>query len=415
MEHHDSRGRSPSVGHQNSSRNPSRSPFRNPNSDPTLDQQSVTFSNAQYTNQFSSNQPTFDGAADFLSTQAYSQAPNFSQGGLFQDQSLPQGLTSGATFNTQTGNSLYGEYGGLTDTSGLNNGFDPPLYSDTGPASNLFGSQLDPVLMGTSSTQQQSINPTSIQMSTQAQSPTPPHLLSPAMNRQASGSPHNSPGLTQGGFQIPQGSLPGMQHSRHTSLDPSSAAFPQHNYGGEWGNMQNWTHRRQPSDTHSEISNSSAHPSPYLGNSDSFDQVDHHSPMLHPQQDPAMFEPVMGGINSISISDAAQQQNHQYQQHISPAHSPAPSPRLIPQQQLPSFPANNYLVDPNQYNGQQVMPMFPTQAQESFPEFQHNNEPMSPPEINIQLAPPSRQASFEPAKVEGAPEGALSPPDRSKL
>jgi hypothetical protein len=414
MENHDSRGRSPSVGHQNSSRHPSRSPFRDPNSNPTLDQQSVAFGNAQYSTQFVPNQPTFDGSTDFLSSQAYSQAPNYSQ---FQDQSLPQGLTSGATFNTQTGNNLYGEFGGLTDTSGLNNGFDPPLFPDTGASGALF----DPILMGTSSAQQQSINPTSVQMSTQAQSPTPPHLLSPAMNRQASGSPHNSPGVTQGGFQPPphpQQSSPGMQHSRHTSLDPSSAAYPQQGYGGEWSGMQNWTHRRQPSDTHSEISNSSAHPSPYLGNSDSFDHpVDHHSPMLHAQQDPAMYEPVMGGIGSFTISDAAQQQNAAYQQHITPAHSPAPSPRLVPQQlqqQLPSFSTNNFaLMDQNQYNGQPGVPMF--QPQESFPDFQGHNEAMSPPEINIQLAPPSRQASFEPAKPEESPEGALSPPDRSKL
>lgn len=413
MDHHDSRGRSPSAGHQNSSRQPSRSPFRDPNSNPTLDQQSVAFG-AQYNTQFVPNQPTFDGSADFLSSQAYSQAPNFSQGGLFQDQNLPQGLTSGTTFN-QTGSNLYSDFGGLTDTSGLNSGFDAPLFSDTGPTGDLFGAQLDPVLMGTSSTQTHSINPTSINMSTQAQPPTPPHLLSPEMNRPTSGSPHHSPGLTQGGFQPPPSSSPGMQqHSRHTSLDPSSAAYPGQNYGGEWSNMQNWTHRRQPSDTRSEISNSSAHPSPYLGNSDSFDHpIDHHSPMLNAQQDSAMFEPVMGGIGSFTISDGTQQQQNAYQQHMTPSHSPAPSPRLIPQQQLPPFSGSFGLMDQNSYNnGQQGMSLF--QPQESFPDFQGHNEAMSPPEINIQLAPPSRQASFEPPKDEAVLEGALSPPDRSR-
>ncbi|TID13661.1 hypothetical protein E6O75_ATG01639 [Venturia nashicola] len=416
MDHHDSRGRSPSVGHQNLSRQPSRSPFRDPNSNPTLDQQSVAFGNAQYNTRFVSNQPTFDGSGDYLSSQAYSQAPNFSQGGLFQDQNLPQGLTSGTTFN-QPGNNLYGDFGGLTDTSGLNSAFDAPLFSDSGPTGNLFGAQLDPVLLGRSSTQTQSVNPTSINMSTQAQSPTPPHLLSPEINRQTSGSPHHSPRLTQGAFQPPSSSSPGLQqHSRHTSLDPSSAAYPGQNYGGEWGNMQNWTHRRQPSDTHSEISNSSAHPSPYLGNSDSFDHpIDHHSPMLNAQQDPAMFEPVMGGIGSFTISDGTQQQHNPYQQHMigTPSHSPAPSPRLIPQQQLPPFSGSFGLMDQNSYNnGQQSMPIF--QPQESFPDFQGHNEAMSPPEINIQLAPPSRQTSFEPPKPEGVVEGALSPPDRSR-
>jgi hypothetical protein len=140
--------------------------------------------------------------------------------------------------------------------------------------------------------------------------------------------------------------------------------------------------------------------------------------MLNAQQDPAMYEPVMGGIGSFTISDGAQQQQNAYQQqHITPSHSPVPSPRLVPQQlqqQLPSFSTNNFnLMDQNQYNGPQGIPMF--QTQESFPDFQGHNEAMSPPEINIQLAPPSRQASFEPAKPEGAPDGALSPPDRSKL
>jgi len=40
---------------------------------------------------------------------------------------------------------------------------------------------------------------------------------------------------------------------------------------------------------------------------------------------------------------------------------------------------------------------------------------MSPPEINIMLAPPSRQASFEPSYADSGysgSEGALSPPDR---
>ncbi|KAK3071245.1 hypothetical protein LTS18_014902, partial [Coniosporium uncinatum] len=57
------------------------------------------------------------------------------------------------------------------------------------------------------------------------QSPTPAHLLRPELNHHSSGnSPHHSPNLNQGAF------APSM-HSRHASLDPSTA-FGQ---GPEWG------------------------------------------------------------------------------------------------------------------------------------------------------------------------------------
>ena len=55
---------------------------------------------------------------------------------------------------------------------------------------------------------------------------------------------------------------------------------------------------------------------------------------------------------------------------------------------------------------------FPTINQSHIPEF-GAADTMSPPEINIDFAPPSRQASFEPAKP-GHQADALSPPDRCK-
>ncbi|KAF2418790.1 hypothetical protein EJ08DRAFT_666105 [Tothia fuscella] len=434
-----SRGRSPSAGHQNQSiRHHSPSPngaFHNPDNNHTgglgLDHQSVTpfdsslnsFGNQLTTNNQSSfdansHNPSFDGNIDFAAS-----AQSFHQGGLYQDQGLqglPQGLTTDPSFGQQ-GNNLFSSYGNLGDTSGLNNGFDPPLFPDTGSHNDLFSSgALDPQLLG-SQAQQQSINPTNLvnPMTSHPQSPTPPHLLSPAMNRQPSGgSPHGSPALQQSGFQ----QQPSPRHSRNTSLDPSSAVYPQQMQNGEWGSMGSFQqHRRQPSDAHSDVS-SSAHPSPYLGNTlDSFDQVDSHSPLLGAQQDPAMYEGVMG-IGQFSISEP------RHPSYISPAHSPHISPRLLPQQQqLPSFTSgdnfgmmNSYAPPMNhsQYNGQ-GQDFFSSQSREAFPTFNqggidYNNEAMSPPEINIQLAPPSRQASFEPPKPEGGPDGALSPPDRSR-
>merc|ERR1711939_192378 len=269
-------------------------------------------------------------------------------------------------------------------------GGDISQFSDT--------TALDPSL----ATSQPSISPSNLMnhMSTQSQtSPTPPHLLSPSMQRQhSSGSPHNSPGMPQGAFQPPQ------NHSRHTSLDPSSAAYPQN-----WNGMQ-FQHRRVPSDAHSDVS-SSAHPSPYLGNVENFDG----SPLLNPQQDPSMYQQVMG-IGDFSLNDQAQNP------YISPAHSPHVSPRLIPQQQLPSYTsADNYgmvggmapTLNSN-YNGNEGLQMFPDQSQEPFPALNVNpGDAMSPPVITFNPAPPSRQASFEPLKDE-VNEGALSPPDRSR-
>jgi hypothetical protein len=434
MEH--SRGRSPSQGHQTqpARHTPSPSPhgaFRNSSSGLGLEQEVTSFdsnlnsySNQQPSFDANSQHTSFDGSNSFgASAQSYSQA-----GGLYTDpglpQGLPQGLTADAPFNQQ-GDNLF-NYNNLGDTSGLNNNFDPPLFPDSGSNDNLFSSGvLDPQLLG-SQAQQQSINPTSLvnPMTSHTQSPTPPHLLSPSMHRQSSGSPHGSPAMQQTGFQQQQQQQqqPSPRHSRNTSLDPSSAAYPQQLQGGEWGGMGFRQHRRQPSDAHSDVS-SSAHPSPYLGNTlDSFDQVDHHSPLLGAQQDPAVYDGVMG-ISQFSISDNRMNQ-------ISPGHSPHISPRLIPQQpQLPSFTSGDNFglmqsyapMNHNQYNGQQL-DMFPGQGQEAFPSLNHqsgidyngNNEAMSPPEINIQLAPPSRQASFEPPKPEGGPDGALSPPDRSK-
>ena len=251
-----------------------------------------------------------------------------------------------------------------------------------------------------------------MQMTTNAQSPTPPHLLSPAMHRQSSASPHGSPGMNQNVFQQRS-----PAHSRNTSLDPSSAAYPQ---------LQGWGagdafrgHRRAQSDAHSDVS-SSAHPSPFLANADSFEQpINKHSPLLVAQQDPSLYQDVVAPMTQFSISQGPNP-------YISPSHSPHPSPHLVPQQQpLPVFTsADNFGMEgglsatiPISYNGVQGW----NQDQDQFPDFGQNNvdasgqaDTMSPPEINIQLAPPSRQASFEPQKMEAA-DDSLSPPERSKF
>ena len=161
-------------------------------------------------------------------------------------------------------------------------------------------------------------------------------------------------------------------------------------------------HRRTPSETYSDVS--SAHASPYLGNLDSFDPDP--SPLLNPQQDGPLFQEVMS-FGQFNLNDNS---------HISPGPSPHISPRLNPQQQaLPQFQPGNFGLN-NQF-GDQGMNIY--QGHEPFPSINQSGpefgqaDTMSPPEINIDFAPPSRQASFEPPKPANSAD-ALSPPERCK-
>ncbi|KAF2737277.1 hypothetical protein EJ04DRAFT_510386 [Polyplosphaeria fusca] len=279
------------------------------------------------------------------------------------------------------------------------------LAQDQAIDPSFLSSTLDPQLLD-SQPQNQNVNPAHLmnQMATtQAHSPTPPHLLQPGMN-QRSPSPNASPNMNQGAFPSPSHS---HSHSRHTSLDPSAAYAQQQ--GSEWGGMQFRGHHRAPSETYSDVS--SAQASPYLGNHDSFDH-ENPSPLLHAQNDPSLFQEVMQ-FGSFNLNDNA---------HISPAHSPHISPQLGPQQQsLPQFAPNNFGLSPS-LNNQFDPSLGGYQGQEAFPAINQGMAPvpdagladtMSPPEINIDFAPPSRQASFEPAKP-GTDADALSPPDRSR-
>ena len=244
--------------------------------------------------------------------------------------------------------------------------------------------------------------------------PTPPHLLQPQLRRSSqSPSPHASPSYQQASFNQ-------VNRQRSESLDPASAAYPPPGYhGNDWGAGQAFqSHRRSPSDAYSEISSHSNQASPYLPTADSFDA----SPMLNPQTDASMFPDALG-LGGFSLSDT------QIPPHISPGPSPAVSPRLLPQSQqaLPDFNTANgfalqtdmkYQIPQNNYD---VYPTATLTGAEPFPQLSNGGTPneigmadtMSPPEINIDFAPPSRVPSFGPP--DGAnPEDALSPPERSK-
>lgn len=266
--------------------------------------------------------------------------------------------------------------------------------------------------------QQQAFDPSSLSldvMATTHNNPTPPHLLQGGLRRPSqSPSPHSTPNFQQSPFND-QSARP-----RSESLDPASAAYPRNGsgYGNQWACGQSFqTHRRQPSDTYSDISTHSAQASPYLGAVDSFDV----SPMLG-AQDPALFDNALG-LSQFSLSDGQLSQSH-----VSPGQSPHISPNIMPQfpqQPLPEYtPLNNfgYSTDPMGQN-MAFSDSYQNNVSEPFPQLSTANSPgdfgqadvMSPPEINIDFAPPSRQPSFGPPATIAGQEDALSPPERSKF
>ncbi|EME44371.1 hypothetical protein DOTSEDRAFT_152208 [Dothistroma septosporum NZE10] len=246
-------------------------------------------------------------------------------------------------------------------------------------------------------------------------SPTPPHLFNNdlAGRSSASPSPHASPRFPQA-----QPNSYGMNRPRQVSesLDPSSALYPQ-GQGSEWVGMGGYrSHKRTPSDNLSDIS--SNHASPYMGTID--DMNAHTSPLLNPTSDPSFNNGL--GLDHFTLNE--NQQHQQFASH-SPGHSPGHSPYLGPQQQqnLPPYTAeNNFGLNPTT-NAQFGQPqngyeMFPGMGTEAFPSLQGGSpidfgqaDHMSPPEINIDFAPPSRVPTTTMEDANSA--DALQPPVRT--
>ncbi|KAI4105335.1 MAG: hypothetical protein L6R37_002785 [Teloschistes peruensis] len=263
--------------------------------------------------------------------------------------------------------------------------------------------------------QHQSINPADIMSnmsSPQNLIPTPPNLMPPDQST----SNHGSPQLNQGHFYSPN-------HSRHASatLDPSAALNQSQLHGDYTGyaGEQFQTHRRAPSE-HSDFSSSVA-PSPLLPQHDSFDNFDQPSPMLNPQQDNQMYHDALG-IGQFSISDPQQQQPHE--QRFSPGHSPYVSPRMSPRSGF-GLPQDQFQLSQeiqNNFNGRQGIEMYPNPNDPAFAQFQHRLSSgemgqaaqMAPPEISVDLAPPSGPPNFEPMRPDTDIDG-LSPPARGRF
>nr|POE62406.1 c2h2 finger domain transcription factor crza [Quercus suber] len=257
-----------------------------------------------------------------------------------------------------------------------------------------------------------------------SRSPPLPHLT-PDMNmRRHSGSPspHTSPGFQQtASFSSQSDNRP---RNLSESLDPSSAMFPPSGQGNEWSAMGAYrgAHRRTPSDNYSDIS--STHNSPYLGNLDSFDANAQSSPMLNPTSDPSFANDLsMQGFTLNESQGPSQQSLFNY----SPVPSPQSSQRLSAQQAAMTNLAsdNSYGLNVN-VNGQFSQPqnndgdMFLGTNHEPFPSLNSQQTPggelgladqMSPPEINIDFVPDSKNP-MEPIRSTHG-DDTLSPPQRT--
>lgn len=238
--------------------------------------------------------------------------------------------------------------------------------------------------------QQANINPAELSKMSSPQDHASPNLLSPD-NANSPGQPA-SPTSTNGQYYTPQ-------HSRHQSLDPSSAyAVP-----SEYQNaaFQNFQHHRTPSNQ-SEVSSNTGY-SPNLGHPEVFDSVENHaSPYMHPQPDTSNDY----GLGAFSL-----------QPQPSPGHSPYVSPRLMPNQGLGL--GQDLLL--NQPQSQMPGPEIYTSQAESYSNMPpaHNRhgstlsdmgqaDQFAPPTIQIDPAPVSRQNSFEPGNNPFG-DGNLSP------
>jgi len=380
------RGRSPSVGNQQSHINQHHSP---PPHSFQEDVHSVGLglkvdspdpgSNTQQYLNFNSNDVSSYDNSEFLNQQGQSFSQQDQQQTSFTQELLGANLSP--NFND-------GDFSLFSTPSGQGDQFDPQFFMNE-----LSPRSANP-----------SVNPAELDMSSPpSHTQTPPGLLQPDSR---SPSIHQSPAFNQGPFQASPG------HSRHASLGPESAAFLQGNHV-DWTMMppQFQNHRRAPSE-YSEVSVSSAAPSPNLAQQDVFDSLEHrHSPMQNPH-DP-LYQEVLG-IGAFSLSDP---HNASPRTGLSPAHSPAISPRLGPEQ-LPNPNQSPFMLGMDNGFGQ-PQNIYGGQNQEIM-QPQHNGgsidmgeaQQMVPPQINVEFAPTSRTNSFEPPKPSSFDQDALIPPER---
>lgn len=268
----------------------------------------------------------------------------------------------------------------------LTQNLDPSTFFDpSGSLSTDFPQDFSYLNQGYPS-QQRNINPQELSKLSSPDHASPGSgLLSPD-NTHSPGQQNASPTSANGQYQTPQ-------HSRHASLDPSSANY----MGNTWQGVQFQQHRRIPSDQYSDVSSHHGH-SPYMGQTELNETDDaSRSPFLVPQNTDTY------GIESFNIADQASSQPG----------SNYVSPRLMPQQGLG--------VD-SQKTDMSSNELFPGQLNYQMGTIHNRNlssvsdmgqaDQFAPPTIQIDPAPVSRQQSFGP-QGEVDSSNALSPPSNS--
>ncbi|KAL4776280.1 hypothetical protein BDW60DRAFT_81582 [Aspergillus nidulans var. acristatus] len=272
--------------------------------------------------------------------------------------------------------------------------FDFSLYQGSSP--NNTGSDypssglLDPQQSGN-----QAVNP--VDLVSQIPSPHPSNSSQTSPLDQPPSSAMSPPASSPGTFYTPQ-------HSRHTSLDPASAAYMTNISHPEWQAVMNNSafhgHRRAPSEV-SEVS-SAAH-SPYLPQHDNFDVADNNpSPLLAAQNDPSLYDNAALGIESFTLSEHHQSQT----QGLSPHHSPYISPQLMPQHPTDMIPSGPFISAPATNS---AYPTPPTEGYANGGDIGQASQ-MAPPSINVEFAPPAAKAQVFPPEKSTADMDSLSPP-----
>lgn len=272
----------------------------------------------------------------------------------------------------------------------INNNGNNPQAQDIDP-SLMFDPQYQP-----SPPVNQSVNPADLVSDMSSpHNPSPPNLVPPET--------YSSPGqpsspATPGTYYTPQ-------HSRHASLDPSSAFMTAGQGQADWqGMLENPSfqgHRRTPSE-HSDVS--SVTHSPYMSHQE-FDPADNNpSPHLTAQNDQGLYDNALA-IEGFSISEPQPQR-------FSPAHSPYISPQLSPQQIGDFGPENNFLNTPNAPFPQMAPDPYGMNNEEVSTDMGQAAQ-MAPPSINVELAPPGGNSNFEMPKSQTDMDALIPPIQRS--
>lgn len=420
------RGRSPSVGHQPNQgirQSPSPQPFQDQFS-PTDTSNAAVFPTQAYNHsslspvngagvQFNVHDPYLDSTSHQSGFQSHILPSNDFGNQHFEqpyqaNDLIPNNQQAPSQSNARQSNAQY-----PVDMINVETNFGGfPPQQDFGPKSgqyDLANFMLDPQLENGIQPQEQSINPADIMSnmsSPQNMNPTPPTLMPP----HTQGSEPPSPFIQQNTQQF------SPHHSRHTSLDPTQA-FNNGQQQSDWSGMlqgpQFQRHRRAPSE-HSDVS-SSAHPSPYLAQQESFESYEHNpSPIMNPQQDTQLYQDGLG-IETFNLSEP-QSQNR------SPGHSPFVSPRMSPQRGL-SISHDTHFVPlvetQNNYNGgpasikTEAFPQFPPEQRLGSNDYGQADQ-YDVPQINVEVAPSTRPPNMEPARFSNDLD-ALSPPERGNL